>query len=161
MKKIIAATLLILVLPLAACTKSVEEQVMENALGDGTKVDIKGDTMSVTSTDGTTVEFGGTQWPADKDANNLPKLDKGTITSVVTSEGYFAVNIEEIEKSDYENYVSLLKADGFTADAVTSASEGTLYYQASDSTGRFVAASYDAASRILYIISSREAEAAG
>jgi len=161
MRKASAVLLLALVLPLAACTKSAEEQIMENALGDGAKVDIKGDTMSVTSTDGTTVEFGGTQWPSDEETNHLPKLEKGTVTSVVTSEGYFAINIESITKADYEDYVGLIKADGFTTDAVTSQSADTLYYQASDSTGRFVALSFDAVNSTLYIISSMEAEAAG
>lgn len=140
--------------------KSIEEKTIENAIGDGTQVDIKNDSYAITSTDGTTVEIGGTEWPDDAAANHLPRFTAGTVESMITSDGYFSISFQDVEQTDFEAYLNSIKSDGFTVDSIVSQSDGSYYYQAADGNQRYVALTYESEQKAMYIISTVEEKTA-
>ena len=123
MKKVLLISLA-LVLALAAMA-GCGKKVLTDA--DGNRVEMQGDTITVKGEDGD-AEFsvgGNLSWPNDK-MGGLPELG-GNIIGVIDTPQGTSVTYEGISKSDYQSYVSNLKAQGY--EAVTEMDmEGTILF---------------------------------
>ncbi|MDD3243851.1 MAG: hypothetical protein PHD32_09040 [Eubacteriales bacterium] len=107
------------------------EKILEGASGGSVKVDIDGEKYTYQDEDGNTVEIGSTQWPTGAAADAIPKLDKGIISSVVNMEATCIIDIDEVEKADFDAYLQAVKNAGFTENAVEMTTEGSGFlYQA-------------------------------
>lgn len=149
MKKFLAIALtLVLILSLTACGASEKaqekaaEKAIENAIGGDVKVDIDGDKYTYEDKDGNKIEIGSTEWPTGETAKLIPKLDKGTVVSVVEMEGACIIDIDEVKKSDFETYFQKVKDAGFTQDPYEVTEESGTMYMASSENGSSVVLGY-------------------
>lgn len=128
---ILALVLNILLVGCGASQNAVEkaqEKALENALGDGSKVDIEGDKYTWEDADGNKMSVGGSEWPTGPAADILPKFTKGTMLVGMVTEQYCSISFEEITKKDFEDYRQQVKDAGFTNMASESSYEGSISY---------------------------------
>jgi membrane protein implicated in regulation of membrane protease activity len=151
MKKVFILFLsLVIVISFAGCgvkdkieakvSEAVGEKVIEDLAGG--KVDIDGDIVTVKSEDGTEATIGGTEWPKSNLIKNIPEFKAGTIVSVMDSESFTMVIMEEVKEEDYSNYLEGIKKD-FTKDALEMNSDGVTLYTAGNGKGCMVQVSYE------------------
>jgi len=73
------------------------------------------------------VTFGNTEWPTLELSSKVPEFKKGKIVSVVNSEAYFMVIIEEVEVDDFMDYYEKVKGE-FNQESYETKSEDTIAY---------------------------------
>lgn len=149
MKKVwVILTSLLLVLALAGCGASEKaqekaaEKALEDALGDDVNVDIDGDKYVYEDKDGNKIEVGGSEWPTGETAKLIPKFDTGTIVSVVEMENSCIIDIDEVEKSDFETYFQKIKDAGFAQDPYEVKDESGIMYMANTENGNAIVLGY-------------------
>lgn len=159
MKKImLILTALLVVTALAGCGASEKvqekaaEKAIEDAIGGKANVDIDGDKYTFEDNDGNKIEVGSNEWPTGEAADVIPKLDKGTITSVVNTAGNCVIDIDEVEKSDFDEYLQAIKDAGFTKNAAELKDANGLMYQATTDNGKTMLVSYSFESKHLQIM---------
>lgn len=154
----IIAVLLTVTLTLTSCglSKKVyemqQENIIENILGEEANVDINGDTFVLEDKDGNVMSIGGADWPTGASADLLPKLNKGTITSGLTSEQMCTLNVTEIDKKDFEDYLEKVKEKGFINNVIEMYSEGTYSYIANKEENEWIQIYYDENGKTLDMI---------
>lgn len=139
MKKIINIMIgLVLIAALTGCgTKQklenkITEKILETATGGD--IDIDEGEVTVKGEDGKSVTFGSTEWPSSETAKKLPEFKKGKISSVMSTENYVMVAVEEVEEKDFIDYYrDALKI--FVMAGNVSVSEDALTYGGSDENG--------------------------
>lgn len=132
-------------------TEKVTEGVINKALdGEGT-VDIEGGKVSIKGEDGEEFSFGDTEWPEDGVAKLIPKFTKGKITSVMNSNEVCGIIIEEVEKSDFDQYLEEVKDQGFTTDPIEFTSDTTASYVAQKDEKTRISLQYDLENKIMSI----------
>jgi hypothetical protein len=73
---------------------------------------------------------------------------------VVSVDQSCTINIENVEKKDFDSYLALVKSKGFTDDTVEMNSDGVIAYQANAGETKSIAISYETETKILFIMSS-------
>ncbi len=141
LKKLLA--LLIAVLMTAALSgcfireqinKKIGEAVTEgivNQFASGADIDIDGEEIVIKGEDGEEVTFGSTQWPQGEAVDLLPAFSQGTISSVMNSDKYCMIVVNDVSESDYNSYVQAIQDAGFSENPFTMDSEDGLYFGAS------------------------------
>lgn len=133
MKKILII-LLALILPfsLIGCKSPSEmagekmaEKILESTMG--AKVDIDGDKATFKLDDGSELELGGNEWPTDKLAKDIPKLD-GNVTYVANSDVMCMIVVEKISSGEFEKYLEKVKNAGYTNNEVSFSDSYTKTY---------------------------------
>lgn len=137
------------------------EKAIEGALGGDVSVDIDGEKYTYEDKDGNKMEFGSTEWPADKAASFIPKYDKQPVASSMVMGNVYLIDIENVDKKDYEGYLQAVKDAGFT-DSTFSLEEvgddGYYQYQSADDKGNSIVLSYDSAGKRLQIMGTAAVE---
>jgi hypothetical protein len=146
MKKICYILLIIILFTLlTACgakekmEEKIAEKIIEQALGDA-DIDIDGDEVTVKTEDGD-VTFGSTEWPDSQLSGKIPEFKKGNIVSVINSEAYLLVIIEDVETDDFMDYYTKIKGE-FNQESYETKSEDTIAYAGSNEEGISIVASY-------------------
>ena len=155
---------LAIVLSLAGCgVKAKIESKVSDAIGEkvledlsGGNVDVSGDTVKIKGDDGTEVTFGSTKWPNSDLIKNIPEFKDGKITSVMDSETFSMIILEEVKEKDFTNYYDNIKKN-FKEDAFEMNSNGAILYTAGNGKGFTVQLSYEAAKET-FSISASQAE---
>lgn len=104
--------------------EKVAEKIIEKTLGGN--VDIDGEEVTIKTEEGN-VTFGNTEWPTSELSSKVPEFKKGKIVSVVNSEAYFMVIIEEVEVDDFMDYYEKVKGE-FNQESYETKSEDTIAY---------------------------------
>ncbi|MEG0895592.1 MAG: hypothetical protein RSE93_07725 [Oscillospiraceae bacterium] len=160
MKKMLTILLtMAMALTLVACGSSekTQEEIIEKIIeksGEGkVDVEIDGDKYTYEDADGNKIEIGSTEWPTGKLAELVPKFDKATISSVITYQDGFMVQLLEVDKEDYEDYLQKVQDAGFTKDStnIDTGTEGSMY-QASLEDGTNISLIYVATEKSLQIV---------
>ena len=101
MKKLIPILAILLVLSLAACSK--QDTTSNNA----------GTTSNTQSENITMLDEG--VWPVNEYTEGLP-VPPGTVAWAMldTQSGYCSINIEEMSEAEYNDYMDLLKQEGYS-----------------------------------------------
>lgn len=147
MKKALSLLLAaIFVLSLTGCgiKKKIENKIGE-AIGEkvlGDKVDLDGDKVTVKGEDGTEVTFGSNEWPKNDIMNDIPKFEKGTVSSVTSSDALVIIYMEGVEKKDFEDYWEKLK-DRFSEETLNLQMDDTLSYGGKDKNGIYLQLVYN------------------
>lgn len=81
-------------------------------------------------------------WPSEYIAG-IPELH-GKIVDVLESDGSVSVDLEYVEKSDFENYVKQLKENGYTKDIDETSGLSTIDFRAYNENGDWVHAYWNA-----------------
>lgn len=132
-------------------TEKVTEGVINKALdGEGT-VDIDGGKVSIKGEDGEEFSFGDTEWPKDGVAELIPKFTKGKISSVMSSNEICGIIIEEVEKSDFDQYAEEIKAQGFTNEPLEFTSNTASTYSALKDENTRISLQYQLEGKIMSI----------
>lgn len=130
------------------------EKALENALGGEVAVDIEGEKYTYEDKEGNKFEVGGTEWPSGDAADIIPAFSKGTIVTVVNMTGNCMIDLDNVEKKEFEAYVQTVKDAGFTQTPVEMTDETTTLYQAAASGGKSILLSYTAQEKHLQISAS-------
>lgn len=132
-------------------TEKVTEGVINKALdGEGT-VDIDGGKVTIKGEQGEEFSFGDTEWPEKGAAQLLPKFTKGKISSVMNSDTVCGIIIEEVEKSDFEQYVEAVKAQGYTTEPLEFTTDTSSAYSALKDENTRVSVQYDLEGKMMTI----------
>lgn len=101
MKKFISVIMILLMLSLTACSKQ------------GTTPTGTGNTSNTQSENITMLDEG--VWPANEYTEGLP-VPPGTVAWAMldTQSGYCSINIEEMSEAEYNDYMDLLKQEGYS-----------------------------------------------
>lgn len=166
MKKLTILILaLTLMFSLAGCKSSSEvagEKLAEKAAEEmlGGNVDIDGDKVTITDENGKKATLGGTEWPSGSLGNEIPEFKKGVITFVAESDIDCAIQMEEVTKKDFEDYLSIVKEAGFTENKIVSSYDGGIYYTANNSKGIKIhlAGDYEASELMITITQGESAK---
>ena len=157
MKKILVLiTLAVALLMLIGCgakqkmEDKLDEKIVETALGGN--VDIDGEEVTIEGEDGA-VTFGAGEWPDSDLAKSIPVFKDGNITSVVNSEGYVFIIMEEVDEGNFKEYLDKVKSR-FTEEAYESKFEDTIAYSATDAEGIAMIVSYTTYDKVLSIQAS-------
>ncbi|MDF2949502.1 MAG: hypothetical protein K0R07_1536 [Sedimentibacter sp.] len=126
------------------------EKIVETALGGN--VDIDGEEVTIEGEDGA-VTFGAGEWPDSDLAKIIPEFKDGTITSVVNSEGYVFIIMEEVGEDNFKDYLDKVKSK-FTEEAYESKFEDTIAYSATNTEGIAMIVSYTISDKVLSIQAS-------
>lgn len=126
------------------------ETLVEKALG--TDVDIDGEEVTLKGEDGS-VTFGSSEWPDTDLAKLIPEFKDGVITSVVNSEAYVFIIMEEVDENDFQGYYETVKSE-YTEEAYESKFEDTVAYSGKDSEGITMIISYTMNDKTLSIQAS-------
>lgn len=136
MKRLLVASLAaLLVFSLVGCgikqkmEEKAAEQIMES-LGGG-NVDIEGDSVTVKGEDGEEYTFGSAEWPTSELSKLIPAFTAGKIDSVLDSEEYVMISINEVKNADYTSYAETVKKD-FAENSYSLDSDGVLSYGGSN-----------------------------
>ncbi len=132
-------------------TEKVTEGVINKAIDGEGSVDIDGGKVSIKGEDGEEFSFGDTEWPEDGVAKLIPKFTKGKITSVMNSNEVCGIIIEEVEKSDFDQYLEEVKDQGFTTDPIEFTSDTTASYVAQKDEKTRISLQYDLENKIMSI----------
>lgn len=141
LKKLLALLVVVLmIVALSGCSireqinKKIGEAVTEgivNQFTSGADIDIDGEEIVIKGEDGEEVTFGATEWPKGEAADLLPPLRGGTVSSVMNSEKYCMIIVNDATESDYNDYVQAVQNAGFSESPFTMDSEDGLYFGAS------------------------------
>ena len=101
MKKLVSVTMILLMLSLAACSNQ------------DTSPSDTGNTSNTQSENITILDEG--VWPANEYTEGLP-VPPGTVAWAMldTQSGYCSINIEEMSEAEYNDYMDLLKQEGYS-----------------------------------------------
>lgn len=158
MKRIPIILFALLFMTLTGCGTSEKaqekaaERAIEKAIGSDVKVDIDGEKYKYEDKDGNKIEIGGTEWPSDKAAEFIPKFNKGTITGCTVMSNIYIIDIEKIEKEDYDSYLKAIENKGFTDTPITTNSENYYQYQAGDADKNYMMIVYEAENKKMQIM---------
>lgn len=141
MKKALAVLIaVLLLLALTGCgirqkitekvTEQIAEGILDNLGGDGVDIDLDDGDITIEGEDGKEVKIGGGEWPKGGAADLIPQFKKGKINTVMSSDEQVWIQIDEVEKADFQQYVEELKNAGFVNESVSSESEDSLHYHA-------------------------------
>lgn len=75
-------------------------------------------------------------WPSDYIAG-VPEL-QGKIIDIVENDASISVDLEYVDKADFENYIKLLKENGYTVDADETSGLNAIDYRAYNNSGEWV-----------------------
>ncbi|NLO35527.1 MAG: hypothetical protein GX112_04145 [Clostridiaceae bacterium] len=129
----------------------LQEQVLENVLGNKVDIDLDDGEIRVTGEDGEEYVIGGGEWPQGKASAGLPRFSKGKITSVMNSDAYCLIMLEDASKKDWESYVAALQAEGFDQDITEYDSDGMSVFEGKNKKNDTVATSFSAGDGALSI----------
>ena len=132
------------------------EKAIENATGGNAKVDINGDKYKVDYGDDNSLEIGGGKWPTGDSADIIPKFDKGKISSVINTKEGCIIDIDEVEKNDFDSYLQTVKNAGFTKDTTNMNSDSNSVYMATAGNGKSIILSYTPEEKHLQISGALE-----
>ncbi|MFV0467261.1 MAG: hypothetical protein ACK5ML_14580 [Lachnospiraceae bacterium] len=131
----LVVTWLCLNLMLAACGSDKASQS-----DDGTQ---NNNLMNTETTSAATVDMTDlTPWPTEY-MNGIPEL-QGKIVDVVVNEESVYVDLEYVEKSDFENYVEQLREGGYTVDVDETKESSSIDFRAYNENGDWVHAYWTA-----------------
>lgn len=139
---IIVALLLLLFTGCRAKQKMEEkiaEKVIEQAVGNA-DIDIDGEEVTIKTEEGN-VTLGSTEWPDSELSSKIPEFKKGKIVSVMSSEVYLLVIVEEVEKNDFMDYYEKVKGE-FNQESYETKSEDTIAYMGNNVDGISIMISY-------------------
>lgn len=119
--------------------EKIAEKVIEQAVGNA-DIDIDGDEVTIKTEEGD-VTFGSTEWPDSELSNKIPEFKKGKIVSVMNSEAYLMVIIEDVEVKDFEDYYEGIKGE-FKQESYETKSEDMIAYMGKNEDGISIMASY-------------------
>jgi hypothetical protein len=149
--------IIILLIILTGCRAKIEEKiaekVMEKAMG-GADIDIDGEEVTIKTEEGD-VTFGSTEWPDSGISDKIPEFKKGNIVSVVKSEAYLMVIIEDVKENDFMDYYQKVKGE-FTQESYETKSEDTITYMGSNENGISIVASYSKGDSTATISASKQ-----
>jgi len=155
-KLLLIAIVLLLALTAVACkspTEKAEEAVTEKIVEKGLgvdNVDIDDGEVTIEGKDGKKINYGGTEWPDNDIARTIPKLKKGNINSVISSDGGVMIGMDQVEKEDFDDYLGKIK-EIFAENAVESNADGFSAYSAGNGDGLLILINYDAGMGVLDI----------
>ncbi|NLO97117.1 MAG: hypothetical protein GX091_03435 [Peptococcaceae bacterium] len=117
-KALILCLVFIFIFTLTGCKSPSEkaaEKLTEKILEDmtGGKVDVDGDKVTIETKDGSEISISGNEWPKDKLAKYIPKLD-GNVTYVANSDAMCMIIVEGIKNAEFEKYLERVKDAGYT-----------------------------------------------
>lgn len=147
-KAFVLILLSVFVLSLCACSlkqkagELLQEQVLENVLGDKVDIDLDDGEIRVTGEDGEDYVIGGGEWPQGKAADGLPRFNSGKIASVMNSDAYCLVVLEDVKKNDWDSYVASLQAEGYDQDIKEYNSDGISVFEGKNKQEDTVATSF-------------------
>lgn len=163
MKKLIVILISIaIVFALGACgvkekiENKVGEVISEKAIegiSEG-KVDISGDKVTIKGENGAEVTFGTTDWPKSDLGKSIPVFKDGKITSVMDSNSFSMIIIEEVGEKEFISYLEGIKKN-FTADAYEMKTNEVISYGAGDGKGFGIQLSYELGNKTLTISASQ------
>ena len=131
--------------------EKITEKVIEQAVGNA-DIDIYGDEVTIKTEEGD-VTFGSTEWPDSELSNKIPEFKKGKIVSVMNSEAYLMVIIEEVEAKDFTDYYEEVKGE-FNQESYETKSEDMIAYMGKNEDGISIMASYTIGDRTVSITGS-------
>lgn len=117
--------------------EEIGEKLLEKIAGDEVDIELNDDGFAIEGTDGAKVNFGGGDWPDSDLAKLIPKYDSGEITSVMDSEDFIQIVINESDTAYFNNYLAKIK-ENFKNDTFESESEDSMSYTATDDSGNTV-----------------------
>jgi hypothetical protein len=155
-KLLLIGIVVLLILPIAGCNSStkkaenaVTEKIVEKGLGVD-NVDIDEGEVTIEGKDGKKINYGDTEWPDTDIAKKIPQLTKGNVNSVISSDGGVLIDMDQVENSDFEEYLEKIK-ESFAENAVESNADGFRSYSAGNGNGILVLINYDAGMGVLDI----------
>lgn len=131
--------------------EKIAEKVIEQAVGNA-DIDIDGDEVTIKTEEGD-VTFGSTEWPDSLLSNKIPEFKKGKISSVMNSEAYLMIIIEDVEQNDFIDYYEDIKVK-FKQESYETKSEDVIAYMGKDDEGISIMASYTVGDRTVSISGS-------
>lgn len=150
---------LVLISLLTACgakekmEEKIAEKVIEQAVGNA-DIDIDGNEVTIKTEDGN-VTWGSTEWPDTQLSNKIPEFKKGKIVSVMNSEAYLMVIIEDVEEKDFMDYYEGVKRE-FSQESYETKSEDMIAYMGKNDEGISIMASYTMEDKTVSITGSSE-----
>lgn len=150
---------LVLISLLTACgakekmKEKIAEKVIEQAVGNA-DIDIDGEEVTIKTEDGN-VTWGSTEWPDTQLSNKIPEFKKGKIVSVMSSEAYLMVIIEDVEEKDFMDYYEGVKRE-FSQESYETKSEDMIAYMGKNDEGISIMASYTMEDKTVSITGSSE-----
>lgn len=133
--------------------EKIAEKVIEQAVGNA-DIDIDGDEVTIKTEEGD-VTFGSTEWPDSQLSNKIPEFKKGKIVSVMNSEAYLMVIIEDVEAKDFMDYYEEVKGE-FNRESYETKSEDMIAYMGKNADGISIMASYTIGDSTVSITGSLE-----
>lgn len=141
MKKLTLVLLcIVMALSLSACGmkekigekigEKVVEGALEKATGEKLDIDLDEDSATIKGADGEELSFGNKKWPKGGAVDVIPAFNGGTIISAAKSDTTCLIMLEEVEESEFEDYVEELKAKGFVNNVTEHSGELGLGYHA-------------------------------
>lgn len=112
--------------------EAITEKIFEEA--GGVDVDISGEEITFTTEEGESIIFGKTEWPTSNLAKTIPKLDKGTVTSVMEMEDYILISLEGTPEDEFVDFFDEIKKT-FSQDSYEMKSDGYVTYGGGDGDG--------------------------
>jgi hypothetical protein len=131
----------------------IAEKIIEQAIGDA-DIDIDGDEITIKSQEGD-VTFGSTEWPDSQLSGKIPEFKKGNIVSVMNSEAYLLVIIEDVEADDFMDYYNKIKGE-FDRESYETKSQDTIAYAGKNEAGINIVTSYTTGDKTASISASLE-----
>lgn len=131
--------------------EAIGEKALES-ISDG-KVDISGDKVTIKGDNGAQVTI-GTEWPKSDMIKNIPEFKNGKLASVMDSESYCLIIIEEVDEKDFVSYFESLKKD-FTTDVYEMKTDEVISFGGGNGKGFNVQVSYEKGSKTLSISASQ------
>lgn len=151
-------------------TENITEGILEQAFGEGTDIDISDGELKFTNKDGEEIVFddenglviegedgsilasGGVyEWPKDKAALYIPKLDEGKITYLLNTPESCLLYLEELSEEAYFDYQKEIVNQGYIENKYEATTEAGYIYGASNKEGIAVTLMYDINSVYLQI----------
>lgn len=130
------------------------EKIIEQAVG--ADIDIDGDQVTIATEEGN-VTLGSTTWPDSRLSSKIPELKEGKITSVMNSEAYLLVVIEEVSEKDFMDYYEKVKGE-FNQESYETKSEDTVAYMGKSQDGISIMVSYSSSDSTVSISASMPEE---
>lgn len=131
----------------------IAEKVIEQAVGSsGAEIDIDGEEVTIKTEEGD-VTFGSTDWPDSELSNKIPKFNNGKIVSVMNSEAYLMVIVEEVEANDFMDYYEDAKVE-FNQESYETKSDGMISYMGKNEDGISIVLTYNSEDKSVSISGS-------
>lgn len=141
-KKIVVILLvLVMLFTLGACgirkkidekiSEKITEGVVNKITGGNADIDLDKGDLTIKGEDGQEVTFGSSEWPKGKAADLIPKIKKGNLASVMNSDKFCMISLEEVDEKVFEQFIEELKDKGFDKDGYDFSDESSKTYGAS------------------------------